>query len=224
MQKYRPFLIIALVLAIAIIAGCLLLRSSRKEFFAAVPARPQPSTAVSKTEPDIPAQSVVTLEEFGDYQCPPCGALHPTLKQLKQQLASNLNFVFRNLPLTTIHKNSLAAAQAAEAARMQNRFWEMHDLLYENQNLWADDINPRTIFLKWAADLGMDMTRFTHDLDSQQVKLRIEADQEAAAELGISGTPTVLVNGRQLLPEVTNAEGIRTAIEYVASRKPSPKP
>jgi protein-disulfide isomerase len=224
MQNYRPFLIIALVLAIAIISGILLLGSSRKQISTVAPGSQSSFPAWSKTEPAIPAQTVVTLEEFGDYQCPPCGELHPTLKQLKQQLGPNLNFIFRNLPLTTIHKNSLAAAQAAESARMQNRFWEMHDLLYENQNLWSDDVNPRTIFLKWAADLGLDTTRFARDLDSKQVKLRIEADQEAAAELGINGTPTVLVNGRQLRPEVTNAKGIQTAIEYVTSRKASPSP
>ena len=220
MHNYRPFLIIALVLAVAIIGGILLLRSSRKQSF----ANPIPSPEAISKKQAISAQAVVTLEEFGDYQCPPCGELHPTLKQLKKDLGPNLNFVFRNLPLTTIHKNSLVAAQAAEAARMQNRFWEMHDLLYENQELWGDDVNPRTIFLKWAADLGLDMTRFAQDLDGKQVKLRIDADQEAAAELGINGTPTVLVNGRQLRPEVTNAEGIRAAIQYVTSPKSSPRP
>ena len=224
MQNYRPFLIIALVLAIAIIGGVLLLRSSRTQISNVAPGNQPSFPSGSKTEPGIPAQTVVTLEEFGDYQCPPCGELHPGLKQLKQQLGPNLNFLFRNLPLTTIHKNSLIAAQAAESARMQNRFWEMHDLLYENQSLWSDDVNPRTIFLKWAADLGLDTTRFARDLDSKQVKLRIEADQEAAAELGINGTPTVLVNGRQLRPEVTNAKGIQAAIEYVTSRKASPRP
>jgi protein-disulfide isomerase len=219
MQKYRPFLIIALVLGIAVVGGILLFKSGRTQLFAspAVPASTQPQAT-------IPAQVVVTLEEFGDYQCPPCGQLHPSLKQLKQELNPNLNFIFRNLPLTTIHKNSLAAAQAAEAARMQNRFWEMHDLLYENQDLWGNDINPRTIFLKWATELGLDLTRFTSEMDSKQVKLRIEADEEAAAELGINGTPTVLVNGRQLRPELTNAEGIRAAIEYVTTRKASPEP
>jgi protein-disulfide isomerase len=218
-KKYRPFLIIALVLGIAVVGGILLLRSSGQPLFTSptdVPTRP-PQAA-------IPAHVVVTLEEFGDYQCPPCGQLHPSLKQLKQEFGPNLTFIFRNLPLTTIHKNSMAAAQAAEAARMQNRFWEMHDLLYENQDLWESDINPRTIFIKWAADLGLDTQRFASDLDSKQVKLRIEADQDAAAELGINGTPTVLVNGRQLRPELTNAEGIRAAIEYVTSRKASPPP
>ena len=220
MQKYRPFLIIALVLAIAIVGGILLLGSSQKQSVASL-NQPSPQPVSQQA---IPAQSLVKLEEFGDYQCPPCGELHPTLKQLKQELGPNLNFVFRNLPLTTIHKNSLAAAQAAEAARMQNRFWEMHDLLYENQELWGDDVNPRTIFLRWAADLGLDTARFAQDLDGKQVKLRIEADQEAAAELGINGTPTILVNGRQLRPEVTNPEGIHAAIQYVTSRKPSPQP
>lgn len=223
MQKYRPFLIIALVLGIAVVGGILFLRSSGKHLFTSPSARATPES-LSKPQGAIPGDVVVTLEEFGDYQCPPCGQLHPSLKQLKQELGSNLNFVFRNLPLTTIHKNSMAAAQAAEAARMQNKFWEMHDLLYENQDLWGNDINPRTIFQKWAADLGLDASRFANDLDSKQVQLRIEADRDAASELGINGTPTVLVNGRQLRPELTNPEGIRAAIEYVTSRKASPQP
>jgi protein-disulfide isomerase len=172
----------------------------------------------------VPAPIVVTLEEFGDYQCPACGELHPSLKKFKEEFGAKLNFVFRNLPLTSIHKNALPAAQAAEAARIQNHFWEMHDLLYENQKLWQDDINPRTIFLKFAADLGLDTPRFARDMDDKQVKLRIEADQDAAAELGINGTPTVLIDGRQLRPEVTNPEGIRKGIEFLIGRKASPTP
>jgi protein-disulfide isomerase len=221
MQKHRPFLIISGVLVVAIVAVALLARSNRNP-----PVQLSPSKSVpdSKTEPGIAPATIVTLEEFGDYQCPPCGQLHPGLKQIKQEFGANLNFVFRNLPLTSIHKNSLAAAQAAEAARMQNRFWEMHDLLYENQDLWKDDVNPRTIFLGWANDLKLDMRRFIADLDGPQVKLRIEADQEAAGELGITGTPTVLVNGRQLLDQTTTAEGVRAAIQYVVSGKSASKP
>ena len=225
MQKYRPFLIIAIVLLIAVVGGTRLLRSGRnRDSFTATPTSP-PSTPTS-AQPDrkLPAATVVTLEEFGDYQCPPCGGLHPTLKKLKQEFGSNLNFVFRNLPLPTIHKNALTAAQAAEAARVQNRFWEMHDLLYENQDLWKDDINPRTIFLKFAADLGLDTARFLRDMDDKQVKMRIEADQDAAAQLGINGTPTILIDGRQLRPEVTTPDGIRKGIELMMNRKVSPSP
>ena len=221
MQRYRPFIIITTVLLAAVVGGALLLRSRQvRNSFIAVPG-PQ-----SGTEPErkLPDAVVVTLEEFGDYQCPPCGALHPGLKKLKAEFGSNLNFVFRNLPLTTIHKNALAAVEAAEAARMQDRFWEMHDLLYENQELWKDDINPKSIFLTFAADLGLDTARFARDMDDKQVKLRIETDQEAAAELGINGTPTVLIDSRQLRPEVTNPDGIRKGIEFIMNRKASPRP
>ena len=219
MQKYRPILIISIVLLVAVAALGFLMRT-RKDGDSAdgVPVLQPKTTAVN-----TPEGTVVTLEEFGDYQCPPCGALHPTLKKLKQEYGSNLNFVFRNLPLTTLHKNALVAARAAEAARMQNRFWEMHDLLYENQDLWKEDINPKSIFWKFAEDLGLDTGRFMSDMDDKQVKLRIEADQAAAAELGIEGTPTLLIDGRQLRPEVTTEEGIRKGIEYSMSHKaPSP--
>src|SRR6185295_2770149 len=182
MQRYRPLLIIAIVAAVTIGALACMLRSQQGVESRVSPVTPQPGTeAPQKLREGV----VVTLEEFGDYQCPPCGALHPSLKKLKQEYGPNLNFVFRNLPLTELHKNALLAAQAAEAARMQNRFWEMHDLLYENQDLWKDDINPQSIFWKFAADLGLDTARFSRDMDDKQVKLRIEADQSAAAELGI---------------------------------------
>jgi protein-disulfide isomerase len=226
MQEYRPLLIIGVVLAIALVGGALLLRSGRsKDPFATAPASQPSSPAASKTEHNLPAEAIVLLEEFGDYQCPPCGVLHPTLKKLKQELGPNLNFIFRNLPLTTLHKNALVAAQAAEAARMQNRFWEMHDLLYENQDLWKDDVNPRTIFLKFAADLGLDTDRFARDMGDKQVQLRIAADQDAATQLGITGTPTILIDGRQLRPEVTNPDGVRKGVELMLARKvASPSP
>jgi len=224
MQKYRPFLIIVIVLLVAVIGVTRLLRAGRnKNPFTDTASNP---TTPASAQPDrkLPADAVVTLEEFGDYQCPPCGGLHPTLKKLKQDLGPNLNFVFRNLPLPTIHKNALVAAQAAEAARVQNRFWEMHDLLYENQDLWKDDINPRSIFLKFAADLGLDTARLVRDMDSEQVKMRIEADQDAATQLEIIGTPTILIEGRKLRPEATTPEGIRKGIELMMQRKVSPSP
>ncbi len=225
MRTYRPFLIIAVALLAAVVGGFLLMRSGENEdSFPVAPISPSSASPGAELQGKPSVDAVVTLEEFGDYQCPPCGALHPTLKRLKQEFGPNLNFVFRNLPLSTIHKNALAAAQAAEAARVQHRFWEMHDLLYENQDLWKDDINPRTIFIKFAGDLGLDNGRFVQDMDDKQVKMRIEADQFAAAELGINGTPTFLIDGRQLRPEVTNPEGIRKGIEFVMGRKASPAP
>lgn len=220
MNSNRPFLIIALMLLVAAAGTALLLKSNQ--------GRDSSSRDANTQSPDkdknIAADTVVTLEEFGDYQCPPCSQLHPTLKKLKQQYGANLNFIFRNLPLTKIHPNALAAAQAAEAARVQNRFWEMHDLLYENQALWNDDINPRSIFIKFAADLGLNTAQFTRDLDDKQIQMRIEGDEDAAAKQGIDGTPTILINGRQLRAEMTTPDGVRKGIELMLSAKATPQP
>ena len=218
MNNYRPFLIVGLVLLVAAAGTALLLRSNQSVDSSPLAENQSPE----QTRKSASADSVVTLEEFGDYQCPPCGQLHPTLKKLKQEYGDRLNFIFRNLPLTQIHKNALAAAQAAEAARMQNRFWEMHDLLYENQELWIDDVNPRSIFTKFAADLGLNTWQFTRDLDSKQIQMRIEADEDAAAQQGIAGTPTLLINGRQLRAEMTTPEGVRNGIELMLAPKTTP--
>jgi protein-disulfide isomerase len=219
MSSYRPFGIIGLVLLVAAAGTALLLDSNQSG--SSLPARDTES--IDKTK-NPSAGTVVTLEEFGDYQCPPCGQLHPILKKLKQEYGANLNLIFRNLPLTKIHQNSLAAARAAEAARMQNRFWEMHDLLYENQDLWKDDVNPRSIFIKFATDLGLNIWQFTRDMDGKQIQMRIEADQDEAAKQGIDGTPTILINGRQLRAEMTTPEGVRKGIELMLSAKSTPSP
>jgi protein-disulfide isomerase len=221
MNSYRPFLIIGLVLLVAAAGTALLLKSNQRgNSSSSATATQAPDQANKNTAAD----TVVTLEEFGDYQCPPCGQLHPTLKKLKQEYGDHLNFIFRNLPLTKIHQNALAAAQAAEAARIQNRFWEMHDFLYENQGLWKDDINPRSIFIKFATDLGLNTWQFTRDMDGKQIQMRIEADEDAAAKQGIDGTPTILINGRQLRAEMTTPEGVRKGIELMFSAKPSTSP
>jgi protein-disulfide isomerase len=218
MNNYRPFLIIALVLLIAAAGTALLLKSNQRGDSSSRDAEPANNPKTNT------ADTVVTLEEFGDYQCPPCGQMHPTLKKLKEEYGANLNYIFRNLPLTKIHPNALAAAQAAEAARIQNHFWEMHDLLYENQNLWKGDINPRSIFIQFAKDLGLNTWEFTRDMDSKQVQMRIEADGDAAAKQGIEGTPTILINGRQLRSEMTTPEGVRKGIEVMLSAKPAATP
>ncbi|MGI8837098.1 MAG: DsbA family protein [Pyrinomonadaceae bacterium] len=218
MNSFRPFLIIGLVLLVAAAGSALLLQSNQS----VDSSRATEDQSLGQASKLASADTVVTLEEFGDYQCPPCGQLHPTLKKLKLEYGDRLNFIFRNLPLTKIHQNALAAAQAAEAARIQRRFWEMHDLLYENQALWKDDVNPRSIFTKFAADLGLNTAQFTRDLDSKQVQMRIEADEDAAAQQGIGGTPTLLINGRLLRAEMTTPDGVRKGIELMLSPKTTP--
>jgi protein-disulfide isomerase len=221
MSKYRPFVAIAIIVAVLVVVGFVLIRARRNQPAFEDGLSNAQTTPSNQATPRKSSDVVVTLEEFGDYQCPPCGLLHPTLKSLKQEYGPNLNFVFRNLPIVSLHKNALVAAQAAEAARVQNKFWEMHDLLYENQKLWEEDINPKTIFIKFAADLGLDVPRFTKDMGDAQIQLRIQADQDAAAQLGIVGTPTILIEGHQMTPTAMTPDGIRKGIEYMLSRKSS---
>lgn len=224
-------MIIAGVLIMAFVGAFVLFRSKRADR-----SGPFTKTQTSVTPPVNPLASVsreskvsaeitsptdvsVTVEEYGDYQCPPCGLLHPEMKKIKAEYGPRIDFVFRNLPLPTIHKNALIAAQAAEAARLQGRFWEMHDHLYENQNAWKDEANPRPTFAKYAQDLGLDPKRFDRDLDGPEVQQRLAQDTQRANSLGVVGTPTIFIEGRQLKAEVTNGEGIRKGIDKMLALK-----
>jgi protein-disulfide isomerase len=146
---------------------------------------------------------------------------------LKQEYGKNLNVVFRNLPLPG-NKNSLPAAQAAEAARMQSRFWEMHDVLYSRQSEWKDAENPREKFLQYARELGIDVERFARDMDSEQVRLRLEADKDAALALSLQEIPAIVMDGRRLKTDAMTADGIREGIELMLTRgvenPPAPAP
>jgi len=97
------------------------------------------------TKPNVKVSSPVVVDEYGDYQCPPCGQLYPELKQIEKEYGDQIQIVFHHFPLMKIHKNALLAAHAAEAARNQKKFWEMHDLLYRNQKEWSDLADPRPI-------------------------------------------------------------------------------
>jgi len=218
---------IIVVLATAVTAGIALFRSIRPNpvavnstpFTAAKPAPTLTSPESSPVMAPVSESVSVTLEEFGDYQCPPCGLLHPALKTIKADYGKRLNFIFRNFPLSKIHKNAQAAAQAAEAARLQGSFWQMHDTLYEHQKEWKDESDPRAVFRKFAGEIGIDLERFDRDVDSPGVKARIDADSKRAESLNIEGTPTILIEGKELRSDAMTAEGIRQGIEVMLQRK-----
>lgn len=212
MKKHEVVLIAGTIAVLLIAGGALLLQRHNADDG---DEADEISSPVDLAAPDV----VVTLEEFGDYQCAPCGQLHPTLKQLKQEFGSNINFVFRNLPLVEQNKNSLLAARAAEAARRQNKFWEMHDLLYEKQSEWKDQPDPKAQFVSFAGDLGLDTTVFAGDLESEQVQFRIQADADEAARRGVDSPPAIFINGRRLRSEATTPEGLRKGIELMLERE-----
>lgn len=223
--RYLPFAIIGAVLLAVIVVAVVSLRSKRDgsaELTNASPANPAPVTNLrnESVPPNLPANAMVTVEEYGDYQCPPCGQLHPEMKKIEQVYAGHIKFTFYNFPLTGGHKNAMAAAQAAEAARLQDRFEQMHDLIYENQNAWKDATDPRPAFTNYARQIGLDLTRFARDMGSTEVQQRIAADQQRGSALGVVGTPTIFIDGRELKPDLTNGEGIRKGIALMLYQRP----
>jgi Na+/H+ antiporter NhaA len=139
-----------------------------------------------------PAEAPLTLVEYGDFQCPYCGRAESVTRDLVQEFGDELTFVFRHLPLADVHEHAEQAAEAAEAAGAQGKFWEMHDLLLSNQgSLELEDL------ARHAADLGLDVDRFSEDLMSRRFAMRVARDVESADESGVAGTPTFFVNGRR---------------------------
>ena len=132
----------------------------------------------------------VTLVEYGDYECPYCGDAYPTIKQVQKNLGNKLRFIFRNFPITQIHPHAQHAAEAAEAAVAQNKFWEMHDYLYEHQQALDDNHLE-----KYASRLGLDTTQFNHDMASHAYAQRVREDFLSGVRSGVNGTPTFYING-----------------------------
>ena len=153
----------------------------------------RPTLTVPVSERDHvrgPSTAPLTLLEYGDYECPYCGAAHPIVKEVERLLEGDLRFAYRHFPLSEIHRHAYQAAEAAEAAGAQGRFWEMHDLLFEHQ----DALEPRDL-MGYAEELGLDMERFTDQLRRHEHAGRIASDVDDADLSGVSGTPTFFVNG-----------------------------
>jgi len=149
----------------------------------------------------------VILVEYGDLQCPSCGAFYPIIKQLETTHSDQVAFVFRHFPLISIHPNAFAAARAAEAAGNQGKFFEMHDKLYETQDSWGQvSSNQQKLFEGYAEELGLDMTKFRADYASEAVAARINRDVSSAKQFDVSGTPTFILNGTKI-DNPSNAAG-----------------
>ncbi len=145
----------------------------------------------------------VTLIEYGDFQCPVCGSLYPNLSPLRKKYQNEVSFVFRDFPLTSLHPNAKAAAAAAEAAGLQGKFWQMHDKLYENQTAWSNDSTDQRAkqFEDYAKQIGLNVSKFTKDIDSKAVIYKIDFDQALGKKIGVSGTPTLVINGKKISDE-----------------------
>lgn len=139
----------------------------------------------------------VTLVEYSDFQCPACKAYEDIVKEIRNAYsAEDLRIVYRHFPLRSIHPNADLAAQATEAAGEEGKFWEMKDLLFENQAEWSKEKDPRGLFGAYAKAIGLDIAEFEEDLlPEDDSKERVEKDYQSGVALGINSTPTFILNG-----------------------------
>jgi len=219
MRRYLPFIIVAFVALLALGGGAFLYRAKRS-------ANPTPK--ISKTETERPGETVhilgpvdaaVTLEEFGDFQCPPCGKLSEPINKLQKQY--NLRVIYREFPLA-IHAHAKEAAYAAEAAARQGRFWQMHDLLYREQPVWSKSMDTRALFNAYAGMLQLDLDRFKKDMDSSEVQQQVELDLRRGAGIGVKTTPTIFINNEAVPGTKSNPDELPALVETALKKaKPS---
>lgn len=237
MKRIAPFLLILAVLGVALgslwyltkpIATSTVPVSQPTPASSAAQPQQQPppsdlgpvKTGVPGAEPANvkgPADAKVHIEEFGDFQCPPCAMFHPMLEKLEKEFPKDLRVTFRHFPLPN-HQHALRAASATEAARLQGKFWEMHAMIYENQQVWKDQFDVRPIFENYATQLGLDIARFNRDLGSATVQQRILQDGKRGTSMGVKGTPTVFLNGREVPFTMLPDDKLRVLIQQEIAR------
>lgn len=142
--------------------------------------------------------SGLMLIEYSDFQCPACAQTYPIVKQMIEQYGDQFAVEYRHFPLRQIHPNAQIAAQAAEAAGIQGKFWEMHDMLFEQRDEWTESFNPKRYFTNYAEKIGINPDRFVHDLESSDVKDRVNGDYDEAMGLNLPGTPSFVLNGERI--------------------------
>lgn len=161
-------------------------------------------------------EATLSLVEYSDFQCPFCSQVASMIDELVANYGNQFRFEYRHLPLRSIHPNAQIASQASEAAGIQGKFWEMHDILFAKQKEWSTSINPKKLFRQYAEEIGINPERFSYDLESDEVKAKVNADYDQATALGIKGTPSFLVNGKVATIEeflaLINLEDVQTQV------------
>jgi len=164
-----------------------------------------------------PENAPITLVEFSDFQCPYCARSAPTLKKLEKKYEGKIRFVFKHFPLTGIHSSAIGASKASMAAMEQGKFWEYHDVLMARQGEWGR-AGGKALFDKYAASFGLDMARFSANLESPDYGKRINQDIALGRKIGVQSTPTFFVNGVM----VRGARGVdyfSRVIDYLLNEK-----
>ncbi len=203
MKRYLPFVIIASVAVLTLGASALLYRAKQRAYL--VPAAGDasaPRLSINPSHVRGVSDARVTLEEFGDFQCPACQQTSDVVRDLEKDFGPRLRVVFWHFPLAA-HPHGREAALTVEAASLQGRFWEMHDLLYENQPAWSPLSDVQPVFKKYAESLHLDVERFEKDMSGAPVAARVDAEQKYGTARGVQNTPTLFINNRLVPPPFT---------------------
>jgi protein-disulfide isomerase len=144
------------------------------------------------------AEASVQLTEYSDFQCPACGQFYSIIDELMKEQGDSIRFEYKHFPLISIHQFAVPAAKAAEAAGQQGKFFEMHDKLFENQQIWSASANPQLSFNVYAEELDLDMGLFKQHMKASVINDRINDGFKEARELGLTGTPSFLLNGERM--------------------------
>ena len=230
-----PLLIIGAALVVAIVAGLYFYTNSKTP-----PVRSNTNSAnansVNKKSPEQFAEEMrqvyekapsgaqpanmlgsptasVTVEEFADYQCPTCATVHPMTQELTKIYGNRIKFVYRNFPLQQLHQHAYEAAVAAEAASLQGKFWEMQNQLFQNQREWSNSPEAPKLFEGYAQKIGLDLPKYQNDVLGLNTKSRVDADLTRGRRIGVSGTPSIYINGVPLAFEKFNVEAMRQVID-----------
>jgi protein-disulfide isomerase len=229
MKRYLPFLIILVVALITAGAATLFYRS--KMGAPPVPATPANASASALAPPSPlalqpddelahaqgPANAPVTLEIYGDFQCPSCAIATANLDEVAKNYGDKLRMVFHEFPLA-MHAHAVEAAMAAEAAGAQGKFWPMHDMLYRYQGVWSKSMSPGRFFVAYAQSLGMNPEQFQRDQESDEMKSRIMTQGDAGVKRGVKNTPTIFINGVEMRGEFSK-ESFKSAIDAALAAK-----
>ncbi|MEK6560309.1 MAG: thioredoxin domain-containing protein [Nitrospirota bacterium] len=148
-------------------------------------------------------QAKVRIVEYSDFQCPACQQAQGALKQIVEEYGETVQIIFNDFPLVTNHPNALPAAEAAQCAYSQQRFWEYHDLLFEGQNIWAPSSDPQPYFLEYARDIGLNIEQFTRCIENRETQKAVRVDMKEGEALRIRSTPTFFINDTRLVGQAT---------------------
>ena len=221
MKRYLAFIIVGVVALTALAGSPLLCQTMQPHRLTISADKTMSGRSTTKSvhirgNPDAP----VTLEEFGDFECPSCKNVATFLDQVIKEYHPHVREIFRNFPLA-MHQQAREAALAAEAAGLQGRFWEMHDMLFREQAVWSSATDAEMLFDTYAETLGLDLNQFRKDLKSDKVRERIESDQARAKSLGVKVAPTLFIDKRVVETKDGTPEKVHSLIDEAVKAKSS---